>query len=190
MKASTFALCAFAAALAAPLFAHSQTNVYRWVDKDGKVQFSDAPPPADAKDATQRRLGGGGGDEDTQLPYATQIAKRRNPVTLYTGGDCGDACLKGRELLERRGIPYSERDVLNNASDQEALKKLVGALFVPVLVVGEAKTKGYDEDLWQAALDSAGYPRTRLPGQAPSRASPPAVGTKAPDNSSAEPASK
>lgn len=185
MKARIFAHCVFAAALVAPCFAHAQTNVYRWVDKDGKVQFSDSPPPADAKDATQRRLGGGG-DEDTLLPYATQVAKRRNPVTLYTGGDCGDACVKARELLERRGIPYTERDAQNNDSDREALKKLVGSLYVPTLVVGESTTKGYDEDLWQAAFDSAGYPKTRLPGQASLRVPPKA----APENSSAEPASK
>ena len=190
MKALMFAHCAFAAALVAPCFAHAQTNVYRWVDKDGKVQFSDSPPPADAKDATQRRLGGGG-DEDTQLPYATQFAKRRNPVTLYSGGDCGDACVKGRELLERRGIPYTERDAQNNDADREALKKLVGSPFVPTLVVGEATTKGYDEDLWQAALDSAGYPKTRLPGQVSLRVPPPPAAPRAaPDDSSAEPASK
>ena len=185
MKARTFAHCVFAAALVAPCFAQAQTNVYRWVDRDGRVQFSDSPPPADARDVTQRRLGGGG-DEDAQLPYATQLAKRRNPVTLYTGGDCGDACVKGRELLERRGIPYTERDAQNNDADREALKKLVGSLYVPTLVVGEATTKGYDEDLWQAAFDGAGYPKTRLPGQASLRVPPKA----APENSSAESASK
>ena len=190
MKARIFALCVFAAAIAAPCFAHAQTNVYRWVDKDGKVQFSDSPPPADAKDATQRQMGGGGG-EDSLLPYATQVAKRRNPVTLYTGGDCGDACVKARELLERRGIPYTERDAQNNDADREALQKLVGSLYVPTLVVGEATTKGFDEDLWQAAFDSAGYPKTRLPGQASLRVPPPPAAPKAaPDDSSAEPASK
>ncbi|HEX7605813.1 MAG TPA: glutaredoxin family protein, partial [Usitatibacter sp.] len=114
------------------------------------------------------------------------VAKRRNPVTLYTGGDCGDACVKGRELLERRGIPYTERDAQINDADREALKKLVGSLYVPTLVVGEATTKGFDEDLWQAAFDSAGYPKTRLPGQASLRVPPKA----SPENSSAEPASK
>ena len=167
MKSRTIALCAFAM-LALPLVAGAQTNVYRWVDKDGKVHFSDAPPPEDAKDASQRRIGGGAA-EDTQLPYATQLAVKRNPVTLYTGTDCGDPCSRGRELLARRGVPFTERDAQNNAADQEALKQLIGTLDVPVLVVGAAKTKGYEESQWQAALDSAGYPRTRLPGQAPLR---------------------
>ena len=182
MKPTQIAVAVLAAALV--LAAHAQTSVYRWVDKDGKVHFSDTPPPEDAKDASQKRLGGGGAD-DAPLPYATQVAARRNPVTLYTGTDCGDPCVKGRELLARRGIPFSEKDAQNNPADREALKKLVGALEVPALIVGEMKTKGFDEDSWNSALDSAGYPRTRLPGQ-PSSRTPPASGS-AP---AAEPASE
>jgi glutaredoxin len=193
MKTRTIALTFLATALAGALLAQAQTNVYRWVDKDGKVHFSDAPPPADATDATQRRMGGGGAD-DTQLPYATQIAARRSPVTLFIGADCGDPCAKGRELLAKRGVPFTERDAQNNAADQEALKKLIGTLAVPVLVVGESKTKGYEESQWQASLDSAGYPRTRLPGQAPLRQAPPpepkAPVSASPDSSPADTAPK
>jgi glutaredoxin len=184
MKPPQIALAVLAAALA--LGAVAQTNVYRWVDKDGKVHFSDAPPPEDAKNASQKRMGGGVG-EDTQLPFATQIAMKRNPVTLYTGTDCGDPCVKGRELLSRRGIPFSEKDAQNNPGDQEQLRKLIGALEVPVLVVGESKMKGYEEGQWHAVLDTAGYPRTRLPGQVPLRQPPPPVAPPKAPESTAEP---
>jgi glutaredoxin len=185
MKTIEIAVAVFASALV--LAAHAQT-VYRWTDKDGKVHFSDTPPPEDAKSASQKRVGGGGYVEDTQLPYATQIAVRRNPVTLYTGTDCGDPCMKGRELLAKRGIPFSEKDAQNNQADQEALKKLTGTLDVPVLVIGENKTKGYEESLWQSALDTAGYPRTRLPGQGPLRVpSAPVAPPKAAEPASTEP---
>ena len=186
MRTITLPLCA--AALAFALAANAQTNVYRWVDKDGKVQFSDSPPPADAKDATQRRVGGGGPDE-TQLPYATQVAARRFPVTLFTGTQCGEPCDQGRNLLTQRGIPYTERDAQNIAADREALKGLIGSLDVPLLMVGESKNKGFEEGTWHASLDSAGYPRTRLPGQAPLRQNLPAA-AKEPQPASAEPASK
>ncbi len=79
---------------------------------------------------------GGGYADSTQLPYATQVAMQKSPVTLYTGGDCGDPCEQGRDLLAKRGIPFSERDAQANAEDAEALKKLVGAIEVPVLTVG------------------------------------------------------
>lgn len=173
------ALCVVVAALAAT--ASAQTNVYKWTDKDGKVHFSDTPPPPEATDAQQKRMGGGGGD-DSQLPYATQLAAQRNPVTLYVGGECGDPCTRGRDLLTRRGVPYSERDAAASAEAQEALKKVAGGLDVPTLVIGQRPTKGWDEETWQSALDAAGYPRTRLPGQAPLR-------QNAPPAKPAEPAS-
>jgi hypothetical protein len=73
--------------------------------------------------------------------------------------------VSGRDLLAKRGIPFGERDAQNDAASQEALKKLIGTLDVPVLAVGDSKVKGFEESQWQAALDGAGYPRTRLPGQ-------------------------
>ncbi|HEY2630108.1 MAG TPA: glutaredoxin family protein, partial [Usitatibacter sp.] len=141
--------------------AQAQTTVYKWTDKDGKVHFSDSLPEADVN-ASQKQMGGGGPD-NASLPYATQVAAQRHPVTLYANAGCGESCVSGRNLLESRGVPYTERDPQQSAADGEALKKLVGSLFVPVLVVGDAATKGYQEDQWNAALDSAGYPRTRLP---------------------------
>lgn len=154
------------AALMLPAMAAAQTNVYRWVDKDNKVHYSDTPPPETAKNLTQKRVGGGY-VESSQLPYATQIATKKSPVTLFTGADCGDPCKQGRELLAKRGIPFSERDAQGNAEDGEALKKLVGALEVPVLTVGANKVKGFEEGAWHSALDGAGYPRTAMPTRSP-----------------------
>ena len=157
---------ALAIALAcASLAPQAQTTVYRWIDKDGKVQFTDTPPPKDARDATEKRMGGGY-VEDSQLPYATQMAAKRHPVTLYTSSDCGDLCRQGRELLSRRGIPFAEKNAQANPADAEALQKIAGGLQVPVLLIGEASVKGFDEESWQGALDRAGYARSRLPGQA------------------------
>jgi hypothetical protein len=48
---------------------------------------------------------------------------------------------------------------------------------VPVLTVGAAKVKGFEEGAWHSALDGGGYPRTALPGQVPPR--PPAAPKKA-----------
>lgn len=160
-------LAVLAAALLLPAVAAAQSNVFRWVDKDGKVHYSDSPPESATKDVTQKRLGGGGGE--SRLPYATQVAAQKSPVTLYTGADCGEPCTLGRGLLAKRGIPFSERDAQGNATDAEALKKLIGGLEVPVLTVGANKVKGYEDAAWHSALDAAGYPRTALPGQVPPR---------------------
>jgi glutaredoxin len=179
MFSTTIIRVVLVSALAAACGAQAQTNVYRWVDKDGKVQFSDTPPPVDAKNVTQKRIAVGS-DDDSQLPYGLQVAMKRNPITMYTATDCGSACSRARDLLAKRGIPFAEKNAQTNAADAEALKKL-GSTEVPFLLIGSSQIKGYEEDTWNAALDSAGYPRTRLPGAAvpapaaaPAAAAPPA----------------
>ena len=168
-------LCA--AALAASFAAPAQTNVYRWVDKDGKVHFSDSPPPQDAKESSNKMMGGGQ-PATAQMPYETQQAVKKNPVVLYTSPECGELCAKGRALLGKRGVPFTERNAAASAADAEQVKKLIGSLEVPVLLVGERHVKGYEEGSWQAALDRAGYARTALPGQA--NVVPPPVATPTP----------
>jgi glutaredoxin len=109
---------------------------------------------------------GGASVEESSLPYATQMAKKRNPVTIYTAKDCGPPCDRGRDLLSNRGVPFTEKNAMANNADLDALRKMTGGSGeVPFLIVGEQKIKGYDEDAWNSALDGAGYPRTRLPGQ-------------------------
>ena len=165
--------------LALPLTSDAQTSVYRWVDKEGKVHFTDSLPPESARDVQRRRVGGGG--VEPELPYATRQAARRNPVVLYTAASCGEPCKQARELLRTRGIPYAERDPQLSVKDAEALTRLVGGLEVPVIVVGAANVKGFEAGEWNSALDTAGYPRSLPPGvpaptPQPPVADPPAAG--------------
>lgn len=162
MKSTTIVRAVLASALLLALGAQAQSNVYRWVDKNGKVHFSDQPPAEDAKSVSQKRLGGGYVQE-SGLPYATQVAAKRNPVVLYTGPNCAP-CDRGRELLAARGIPFSERD--NSTKDGADAMQKMGIREVPVVMIGARSVKGHDDDTWHAALDGAGYPRTALPGQA------------------------
>jgi glutaredoxin len=163
MRSFHWVAAALAGTLACGLDAAAQSTVYKWTDSQGKVHFSDTPPADQAKGVTQKRIGSG--DVDTsQLPYATQLAARKNPVTLYTAPHCGDPCTNARSLLGARGVPYSERNAQASPADAEEVKRRIGALQVPVLVIGPDHLKGYEEGAWQAALDGAGYPRTRLPG--------------------------
>ena len=179
MGKTSYALAVAACALAC--VAQAQTSVYRWIDKDGRVQYSSEPPPADAANVTQKSMGGGASTEG-QMPFATREAMKRNPVTLYVSNNCGELCADGRNLLSQRGIPYTERNAETNPADADKLKQIVGALQVPLLMVGDRPVKGFDQGNWNSALDAAGYPRTRLPGQAAPRPAPaPEPAAAAPD---------
>jgi glutaredoxin len=136
-------------------------QMYKWVDETGKTHYSDQTPPATAKSIQEKNVKGGN-ESDAQLPYATQMASKKYPVTFYgSSTHCTEVCVKAKQLLSKRGIPFSEKDA-SDPAEAENLKKLIGALEVPVLVVGDNKIKGFEEGSWQSALDAAGYPKTAV----------------------------
>lgn len=134
-------------------------NAYRWIGKDGKVHYSDQPPPpAESRKVEEKRLGAsvieGGG-----YSYEARRAAEDFPVILFTGADCDPGCKNAREMLRRRGIPFSETDI-RTPEDAAAYKAATGsdALSLPTLVVGRKTQKGYEADGWNSLLDAAGYP--------------------------------
>jgi glutaredoxin len=175
----------FAAAILAAFGSSHAAEVYRWVDRDGTAVYSDLPPPASAKNPELRKLGSNTVDVD-KVPFATRDAAKKSPITLYANS-CGEPCDNARQFLAKRGVPFATKNPEASQADADALRKLIGALEVPVLVLGKNPIKGYDAGSWEAALDAAGYPRTAAvtsqavakPGAAPTPKSEPASTAKA-----------
>ncbi len=139
-------------------------QVYRYVDADGKVVYSDKPPPANAKDAQAKRVTANS-IETSNLSFVSQQAQERFPVTLYSFS-CGVVCDTAQGLLNKRGVPHTVVDV--SAGDgADKLKKLSGSLDAPALQVGEQYASGFNEGKWQALLNDAGYPKTPPPRTTP-----------------------
>jgi glutaredoxin len=138
--------------------AHAQ---YKVVGPDGRVTYTDRPPPAEQGQAVQMRAGSGGSTQPA-LPLALKEPATKFPVILYTAPECGP-CDEGRALLRQRGIPYTERAAANNA-DREAWVKIVGSADAPALAIGGQWLRGYSPSQWNSYLDTAGYPReSKLP---------------------------
>lgn len=137
----------------------SAAQLYRWVDDKGRVEWRDTPPPSTARNVEQRTVTGNTIDTSA-IPFSVQQAMKSHPVTLWAF-DCGEHCTNARAHLARRGVPHTER---NAQKDFDALQKATGSTEVPVLIVGSVQIKGYLESSWDAALDTAGYPRTPYPG--------------------------
>lgn len=137
-------------------------ELYKWIGADGKVNYSDTPPPADAKKVEKKRLNDRVSEGDG-LDFATRNAMKKYPVVLFAT-DCGTPCDQARALLAKRGVPYAEKNPEKNLADGKELKKLTGALEVPDLQVGkDTPIKGFNEAVWNAALDAAGYPKNAAP---------------------------
>jgi glutaredoxin len=150
-SAALFSLCAGIAA----------QQMYKHVDANGRVTFSDKPPSPStggkAEPVAQRAQTGSGG---VPLPLELREAAERYPVTLFSGPNC-EPCDAGRNLLVRRGVPFAERTVTSQA-DGEALRRLGGDQSLPLMTIGGQQVKGYSDIEWGQFLDAAGYPRSSL----------------------------
>ena len=154
----------------------AQADLYRWLDADGKVQYSDQPPPANIKQVEKMKATGGK-PSDAPLPYVLQQAVKNFPVTLYSS-ECGDACTRARQLLMKRGIPYTVMDATDPEAQEELRKLTGGPLEVPVLKVGRDALRGFEEGRWNTSLDAAGYPQTAVsPLRPPTKPTKPAAAT-------------
>ena len=140
----------------------SAQQLYRIVGPDGRITFSDQPPPpsANAKVTTGR----GGSFSETAgnpaLPSELRTVVQRFPVTIYTGKDCGP-CESGRNLLRSRGVPFTERTI-ESPEDADSLKRLSGDTSMPFATIGGQQLKGFSDTEWTSFLDAAGYPKASV----------------------------
>ena len=154
------ALLVLAAGLSAT--AASAQQVFRIVGPDGKVSFSDKPPPASANtkvtaaasDSSARAAA------NNSLPFELRKVAGQYPVTLYTGDNCGP-CGSARSLLTTRGVPFTEKTVTTN-EDAQALQRVSGESVLPFATIGSQQLKGFSDAEWTQFLDAAGYPKTSV----------------------------
>ncbi|HEY3325742.1 MAG TPA: glutaredoxin family protein [Novimethylophilus sp.] len=136
-------------------------DLYKWQDGNGITRYSDQMPPPGAKNlkklkSTANTLAA----EKTAvtLPDESRTAAKKYPITLYSFGDCGEACKKAEAFLDKRGVPYALK---GTDKDKIELQKLTGKLDVPALMFGNtAPIIGFEENRWNRELDLAGYAKS------------------------------
>jgi len=140
-------------------------SLYKWTDKDGKVHYGDKPAE-DAVKAEQKKFSApvSGGDDD--LSYGVRKAKQDFPVTLYAAPNCAEICVQARALLNKRGIPYTEKNLVTK-EDFDEFKAKTGGNSIPALTIGKSLVNGFEAGRWNSELDIAGYPKIAPYGTRP-----------------------
>ena len=118
----------------------SAAELYRWVDENGNVTYQDTPPPSNIEYESQTYEDPP--TADNNLQYAIEEAARETPVVLYSADVCGP-CDEMRNYLEKRSLPFSERNIQNSEGFQAELELKVGGLTVPTLLIGEKVISGF-----------------------------------------------
>lgn len=146
-------------------------ELFRWVDKAGKVHYGDTKP-ADVTDVERKKLSSPAAQSE-DLPYETLRAQQNFPVTLYVTNGCGAPCAQARSMLNKRGIPFSEK-MLKTQQEIDEFYKTSGSNGAPSLSIGNSYLSGFQESRWNSELDLAGYPKTASYRQRVAPPAPPA----------------
>lgn len=116
-------------------------GVYKWTDAQGRVQYSDTPPPT-AK-STQLKL-----QSFTGTAQVSQATGADSGVTIYTTQWCG-VCKRAKAFFAQNAVPFREWDV--EKTEFGAIKfKQLGGSGVPLITVGTQKMAGFDEASFMA----------------------------------------
>ena len=163
MKKTLLILLAMASVAVTPLL--SAATLYKWVDEDGKVTYRDTPPPEGVQ-FEERHISGGQASDDPGASAADNA-----PITIYTTPNCS-SCDSARSYLQKRDVPFQEKNVEGNPDLQKELKEKAGELSVPTILVGPKVMRGFVQSLLEGELDAAGYPKAEAEAPATNEQAP------------------
>ena len=153
-------------------------GVQRIVGPDGRVTYTDRAGPATSPTtpsttapATEGKPSAAPSGNPSapsatlnvgSLPFLLRQSVQRYPVTLYTGDKCG-TCVSARELLVKRGVPFTEKTVTTQ-EDAQVFAGLGAENVLPLTTVGAQRISGFLAADLNRYLDAAGYPaESQLP---------------------------
>lgn len=116
---------------------NSIAEIYKWVDKSGRVHYSDLNNKADNQTAEKIDL-----KINTYKHTSfedTEIFTKK--VVMYSASWCG-YCKKARRYFIAKGIAFTEYDIERNKSARRQYKKL-GAKAVPVILYKGRRMNGF-----------------------------------------------
>lgn len=135
-------------------------TLYKWIDSQGRISYHDQLPPADSGFRVEEKVVNGSRKPKQEDTLAKVVEKY--PVVLYSVPDCG-SCDLARLYLEKRKVPFSEQNLNTTPELQQTLKKKIGSLSAPTIMIGDKVMRGYVESVLEGQLDDAGYPKVETP---------------------------
>jgi glutaredoxin len=141
------------ALLALPLTAAS--DIYRWTDAQGKVHYSDSPPPEAKAKQIKIKINSIEGPAVVSTMRDAPAAKPKDRVKIFTAVWCG-YCKKAKAHLTRRGVPFEEVDIEAGERGRSEFAR-IGGRGVPVILVGNQRMDGFDAQGLDAMLAAAGF---------------------------------
>ncbi|NEZ05097.1 glutaredoxin family protein [Wenzhouxiangella sp. XN201] len=116
-------------------------QVYRWVDEDGNLHFSDRKPVEENSEEVE--LKSINSYEAVEIKSAPRLAAEgKQPRVVMYATDWCPYCAKAREYFADNGIRYTEYDIDNDPAARRRYDAM-DATGVPVILVGDTRINGF-----------------------------------------------
>ena len=122
----------------------TQGDLYKWVDKNGKVHYGDSPPEnVKLKTITGKVSSYSGVSVEPFVFDPNIISKRKKSKTviMYSTSWC-KYCKKAARHFRQKKIPFKEYDIEKSATAARQYKKLKGR-GVPLILIGNQRMQGF-----------------------------------------------
>ena len=124
-------------------------TTYRWTDAQGRVHYSDSPPPKNAKNIKIHKASSSSGQVVSNEPALPT-------VILFTAATC-NGCQEAKALLHEMSVPFEEK-LMRSQEDVEEYKNIVGSEpFVPTMMLDSSPLKGFNGESWKNSLNNVGF---------------------------------
>ncbi len=134
------------------IFPATADELYKWIDKSGKVTYQSSPPPEDAAKVEKSKISTGNNDAATEK----SAEKELGPIIFYSRPECS-SCKTARDYFEKNGLPFEEIDLSANEAELEKLEKKMGYSNVPSFEIGSRYVSGFEKDMLKNILVKEGY---------------------------------
>ena len=169
MKIYGFLLTFLVAAL---FMGTSSAEIYKWVDENGVVHFSDSPTEIESESSTEAENSSQDPNfEDTPAPTAETRNIILNPdffkaldesrpdpvildaptVEIYETSWCG-YCKKAKRFFRLRGIKFKAYNIERDTGAARRMMALTNRRAVPFVVINGHAIQGYSEQAYEHAL--------------------------------------
>ncbi|MCG8436599.1 MAG: DUF4124 domain-containing protein [Pseudomonadales bacterium] len=123
------------------------SGIYRWVDDQGNVHFSDSPSEAHASESLKLKINTFESVTYDSLSVELPPSEKRHRVVMYSASWCG-VCTKARRYFEANNIGFTEYDVETSQTGKAGFEKLNGK-GVPIILVGDKRMNGFSAAIFE-----------------------------------------
>lgn len=115
-------------------------ELYRWKDENGRIHFSDKPPPKEKIEKFNIKVKSYSGPATVSTHNVEAAVEDK--VIIYLTEWC-PYCKQAKDYMDSKAISYREYDIEKSKRAERAFKKL-GGKGVPLILVGNMKMQGFN----------------------------------------------